>query len=240
MSRDKVERFPIPDEPLERFMGMLYAMVEPFGVDKVPEVMHYVELLGQAVDRHVFESSHVAGSGKRTTADRRRFIAIFKARYLHATDLEYTRPMTPADAKLIGQVNELLEQKGFDAEEFLQWVFEVFLEENPKFNPPTLKFVCSHFVTEKFVYEHREQMVQKKKEEAAKTEALAVIGRARAVMRVARDEGRIGDAEKVVEALKKYREGCIMIGEVRISVEEAEKQTGHIKAVEGGEHGDAE
>lgn len=239
MSKDKVERFPIPDELIERFMGIIYSMVEPFGVDKIPEVMHYVELLGHAVDRHVFESMHASGSGKRVAADRRRFIAIFKARYLHHTDLEYSRPMTPADAKLIGQVIDLLEKKGFDAEEFLQWVFEVFLEENPKFNPPTVKFVCSQFVTEKFVYEHRAQMVQKKQEEAVKMEALAVIGRARAVMRKARDENRAADAEKVVEALKKYREGCIMIEEVRNIVEEAEKQTGQIKA-EGGDNGGTE
>lgn len=49
MKQDKVERHPVPEDRLERFMGLVYSMVEPFGVDEVPEVMHYVELLWQAI-----------------------------------------------------------------------------------------------------------------------------------------------------------------------------------------------
>ena len=44
MSANK-EKNPVPEGLEERFIGIIYSMVEPFGIDKIPEVMDYVELL---------------------------------------------------------------------------------------------------------------------------------------------------------------------------------------------------
>ena len=236
MKKDQPDRFPIPDELPERFMGIVYSMVEPFGIDKVPEVMHYVELLGQAIDRHVFDSMHVVGPHRKAVDDRRKFIAIFKQRHLHHTDLEYGRPVTPVDAKLIGQVVELVEEKGFSVDEFIQWVFEVFLEDNPKFNPPTVKFVCSRFVVDKFLYDNREKVKQKQENEIRRKEAMDVIVRARVVVRVAREVGCKERMDKMVEHLKNYRDGHIMLDELRGLVEQEEKEGRN--TANGGEHGD--
>lgn len=236
MKKEKTDRFPVPEEMPLRFMGIVSSMVEAFGIDKVPELMHYVELLGQAVDRHVFETMHSSGPQRRVADDRRKFIAIFKTRYLHATDLEYGRPVTPVDGKLIGQVVDSLEAKGFAVDEFLQWVFEVFLEENPKFNPPQMKFVCSAFAMEKFLYDNRDRAKQRKEDEFRKKEALDVINRARVIIRTERDAGRTEETGKVVEMLKKYRDGHIMLDELRKYVETVEKQSAE---AEGGANGDA-
>jgi hypothetical protein len=239
MKKEKPDRFPIPDELPERFMGIIWSMVEPFGIDKVQEVMHYVELLGQAVDRHVFDSMHATGSHRKSVDDRKSFIVIFKQRHLHHTDLEYGHPVTPVDAKLIGQVVGMIEEKGFNTDEFLRWVFEVFLEDNPKFNPPTIKFTCSRFVVDKFLYENRDRAKQKQEDEIKKKEALDVIGRAKVLIRISRGAGLREDTEKVIERLKQYRDGHIMLDELRIFVESEERQNNEKQnEATGGHHGD--
>ena len=225
MKKDKPsDRFPVPEELPERFMGIVYSMVEPFGIDKVPEVMHYVELLGQAIERHVFDSCHDVGSKRKSVEDRKRFIAVFKQRYLHATDREYDHPVTPVDAKLIGQVSDMIEEKGLNVEEFLQWTFEIFLEDNPKFNPPTIKLVCSRFIVDKFLYDNRDKAKQKREEEIVKKGAIDVINRAKVLIREARESSRTADMDKVVDMLKRYRDGGIMMDELRGFVEKEEKR----------------
>lgn len=237
MKKERAERFPLPDSIPERFMGVVYSMLEPFGMDKVPEVMHYVELLGQAVDRHVFESSHRGGGDKKANEDRRKFIAIFKHRHLHHMDLEYTRQVTDVDGKMILQVSKKISELGFTADEFLQWCFEVFLEENTKFNPPTIRFVCSQFVVDKFIYDNRERAKKKKLEEQAKTEALEVIGRGRVVLRTLRDSGRKKELDGLVDSLKKYSNGCIMLSELRKNIELLEKSIQEALPPDGGTNG---
>lgn len=231
MKREKTERTPIPEDTTERFMGIVYSMIEPFGIDKIPEVMHYVELLGQAVDRQIFEASHVS-TDRRASTERKRFITIFKTRYLHYSDMEYSRPITPAEAKLIGQVIDMIGSKGFDVDEFLQWLFDVFFDENPKFNPPSIKFSCSQFIVEKFLFEHREEMKKKKQDDIVKKDALDVIGRSRVLMRMAKEEGNQQTLDFIIDLLKRYRDGSIMLGDLRIEVEKLEAII-NAKKVEG-------
>ena len=233
MKREKGDRFPIPDAMPERFMGIVYAMLEPFGMDKVPEVMHYVELLAQAVDRHMFNAAHPEQTNRRENEGRRRFIAVFKQRHLHHTDLEYSRPVVPAEGHNIVSTIKTLEEKGFATDEFLQWVFEVFFEENPKFNPPSIKFVCSRFVVEKFIYENREKIRQKREDQARREEALRVIGRGREVIRLLRDSDRREEMGKMVEMLKRYRDGGIMMDELREYIQKAEKDSAGPQTNEG-------
>ena len=214
MKKDKVERFAVPELMPERFMGIVNSMVEAFGVDRIPDVMHHVELLGQAVERHMKESNS-AEMPDRTNIERRRFVVIFKNRYLHHTDMEYTRPVTPVDGKLMGQTIGIMRDKGFDIEEFLKWVFEVFLEENPKFHPVTIKFVCSAFVIERFLFENKDLMKNRKEQMVVNADAEDVLGRARVQIRVMKDKGKKKELEKIVELLKNYRDGSIMLDGLR-------------------------
>jgi len=214
-------------------------MVEPFGIDKIPDVMHYVELLGQAVDRHLFETSQkMLTQHRKTNEDRRRFIAIFNQRYLQATDMEYDRPITPVEGKMITQTTKTIEAKGFTIDEFLQWVFEVFLEESPKFNPATIHLVCSRFVIDKFLYENRDKIKQKQEAELQKKDALDVVARARTALRSLRDMGKTQDQEKIVSLLKQLAAGGIMLEELRKEVERVEAIIRQEQAQTGGkEHG---
>ena len=223
MKRDNVDRHAMPEDRLERFMGLVYSLVEPFGVDKVPEVQHYVELLGQAIERAVVESKFNGGSTQhRMTADRRKFIAIFKNRYVALTDLEYNRAITGIDGKMIGQLITILVDKGFEVDEYLAWLFDDFLSENPKFCPPTIKFACGSLAVEKFMFLHKDQIKQKKEEQVRKKMSLDLISRARVLIRTfANDE----DMKKnIAEVLRGYRDGSIMLEKMRLDIEAIERK----------------
>ena len=157
----------------------------------------------------------------RQTADRRKFIAIFKTRYLSQTDLEYCRTITGIDGRLINQLSKVLTENGFDVDEFLTWFFDVFLDENPKFQPPTIKLSCSSFVIEKFLFEHREQIKQRRDQAIRKKEALDVIGRARVLARTFENDPV--NRKKVVDLLKEYRDESIMIEKLRSGIEALEQ-----------------
>lgn len=223
MKKEKVERFAVPELMPERFMGIVNSMVEAFGVDRIPDVMHHVELLGQAVERYVSESPS-SEIPDRTNLERRRFVAIFKNRYILQTDLEYTRPITPVDGKLMGQTIGILREKGFDVEEFLKWVFETFLEENSKFQPATIKVICSAFVVERFFLENKDLMRSRKEQAAVNAEAEGILGRARVQIRVMKERGEKKELEKIVELLKNYRDGSIMLDELAMYVKELESR----------------
>jgi len=221
-------------------MGMIYSLVEPFGIDEVPEVYHYVELLGQAIERQIVESKFSDSSQNRTVVDRRKYITIFKNRYLHLTDMEYTRAITGVDGRLINQIIKALNDNGFEVDEYLTWLYGDFLVENPKFCPPSIKFSCSNFVVEKFLYEHREKIKQRREDQVRKKESLDLIARARVLIRTFADDE--GVKKKIVDILTGYRDGSIMIEKVRGEIEALEKAvrttqevSGQIK--QGDEHG---
>ena len=221
MKRDNVDRHAVPDDRLERFMGMIYSLVEPFGVSEIPEVYHYVELLGQAIERQIVESKLTGKPASRTTSDRRKYISIFKNRYLHMTDLEYGRAITGVDCKLVNQIGKTLSDNGFEVDEYLAWLFDDFLSDNPKFCPPTIKFSCSSFVVEKFLFENKDKIKQKKDAQIRKKESLDLIGRARVLIRAFDTNEDV--KKKIVNVLKDYRDGSIMIEKMRSEIEILER-----------------
>ena len=206
------EKHPVPEERVEHFMGIIWSMVEPFGIEEIPEVMDYIQLLSESVERHLFERRYKVSPQKKVNDDRKKYIAVFKQRYLQFSDLEYTRPVTPIDGKLIKQANKTLQDAGFTCEDYLKWTFEVFFEENPKFAPGTIKQTCSEHFLHKFLMEHKEEREQRQKEELAKKEGLALMNKARQLIREASDKET---KEKIRELVKQYGDGSIMLSEFR-------------------------
>ena len=233
MKRDNVDRHAVPENRLERFMGLVYSLVEPFGVEEVPEVFHYVELLGQAIERNITESRLTGSPQGRLASDRRKFISIFKNRYLSVTDIEYSRAITGVDGRLINQLNKVLTDNGFEVDEYLTWLFDNFLAENQKFNPPTIKFSCSNFVVEKFLYENKDKIKQRREDKIRKKESLDLISRARVLIRSGDESIKI----KVVEVLKGYRDGCIILEKMRSEIEGMEKELRNSQLAKGQEQG---
>lgn len=208
----KKDKHPVPNERVEHFMGIIWSLVEPFGIEDIPEVMDYVRLLNDSVDRHLFEKRYKVSPQKKVHEDRRKYIAVFKQRYLEFSDLEYTRPVSAIEGKLIKQANKTLQDAGFTAEEYLKWTFEVFFEESPKFAPGTIKQTCSEHFLHKFLMDHKEQREQRQKEELAKKEGIALMNKARQLMREAESKET---KENIRNLVKQYGDGSIMLSEFR-------------------------
>ena len=234
MNKAGSKKKPVSENGPERFMSVVYVLAREFGIDEFPQVYHYVELLGDAVNRHVFEQHHKMSPQKKVHNDRRRFIAIFKTRYQQFLDLEYAKKVTPVDAKLINQANRGLLKEGFTPDEYLTWVFDTFLVDNPNFSPPTIKSLCSQFILHSFFTENKELREAKKRQERQKKEGLDLIQRARGLLREALSEA---DEKKVRKAVKDYSSRDIMLSEFRKVVEKLEathRQKGQSKEAEDG------
>jgi len=236
MSRkDKVDRNPVPEEPLEQFLVIGNILMRTYGLSENKRVTPYWDNLQQAVEREIFEMTHKVPVKDKMAADLKKYVAIFRQRYLQSTDLEYVRTFTPIDGKMVKQVSKALADDGFTVDEYLKWIFEEFLVENPKFNPPNIKWSCSGFVLDKFVYEHRHKMKERREVEARRNEMLALVNRARQLMRGFVAANMPDEKEKVKELLKKLRDEGIIVGEFRKYIEAFEAQlgqTGHTGQME--------
>ena len=213
------KKHPVPENNVEKFMAMVGTLAGVMGIDDIPEVSHYVDLLGEAAARHVFETHHKISPQKKVHNDRKRFIMIFKRRYQELLDLEYKK-VTPVDGKLIHQANKELMKHNFTPDEFLQWVFEEFLVENPHFRPPTIKSVCGQYCLHNFLNEKKELRDAKKRKELDKKAGMDLIQRARGLKRIEGFSKK--DNQKISKALKDYGERRIMLSELRKVVEEFE------------------
>jgi len=220
MNKDKTTRTPIPEDLLALFVQQMWISAKLTGADKIPAVVQHIQLIEQEVDRHHFNSNHQVSSHDKDEADKRTFIAIFRNRYLESTDFEYPVSVTGVDIKLISQVNKSLQGKGFTCDEYLKWLFEVFLPENTKFLPATVKFSCSNFVLTRFFYDNKEMMKEKQEKELRKRESLALMSRGRQVIRQSKTPAEV---EKVKNIIKNYMEGRIMIDGLRKGIEECER-----------------
>lgn len=218
MSKEDIKRVPIPEDNVERFMTLILSMVEPCGIDQIPEIMHYVELLSQQVDYHVYSKKNKISPQKKVHEDRKRFIRIFKQRYRLAYDLEHSSRLTGADGKMINQANRFLIKEGFDCDEYLKWVFEEFLVDNPRFAPANIKQVCSNFVLHKFIVANDEVRKERYDDERRKKDLMALIGKGRAMARDAKDRGDEKFAERVTKVLKDFRDNNMVQEEFKKAI----------------------
>jgi len=233
MSKKDIQRNPVPEDPVQCYSMMVHVLALRMGIDEIPEIYDYVEMLEEACARHSFEQTHPISPRKKEEKEKRKFITVFRTLYLQLLDYEYERPVTGVDAKMMKQTTRALKEKGFEVDEYLKWVFEVFLPDNAKFCPPSPKWACSAFVFEKFMYEHRAVVKEKHEKELHRKEGLAIINRARVLMREA---GAVGDGsakEKIKEILLDYRNGRIMLGGFRAKIEELERLSRNRASQEG-------
>ena len=217
---DEIERIPIPEGKVARFLVIILSMVEEFGITEVPSVYHHIEELEKAVNYHLWEERHKVSPQRRVHNARKRFISIFKVRYLQLTDLEYNRRITPVDAKCINQTNRTLRDAGSDAETYLKWLFEEYLVENQKFCPPTIKQICSSFFVHKFIFEAKQRSADTVVDTQEK-DAHDLIGRGRVLLRSGLEKE---DDKKLREKLKDYSEGRIILHELKKFIEALERQ----------------
>ncbi len=217
--KDKIDRHPVPEDVCRAFMGTMWTLVKAFGVDKIPGACHYLKLAGEEIDRYQFEQKSPAVTHQKEDTERRKFIAIFRTRFLELTDFEYNKAITPVEAKMVSQLCENLNERGFVVDEYLKWIFEDFLPTNEKFCPPQVRWSCSEFVVHKFLYENRDLMKQRKEQSVRSKQSIDLINRARVCMRQTKPE----EVEKIKILIKDFYEGRIMMDEMRNKIETYEE-----------------
>ena len=217
MSKDSSDKHPLPANQAEKFMAMVYALTDIMNIEEIPDVYHHVELLGESVARHAFETHHKMSPQKKVHSDRKRFIAIFKTRYQQLLDLEYIKKITAVEGKLVSQINKVLLKEGFTPDDFLKWIFDDFLIDNPKFRPPTLKSLCSQYVLHTFLDGNQALREAKKRQELDRIAGFDLIQRARGLRRIKGIDKK--DDEKLKDVLEGYAQRSIMLPEFRKVVE---------------------
>ena len=221
MNKDGLIKSYVPDNTLQKFMGMVWVLADMSEIDEDSEIYHHIKLLGDAVARQVFESIHKVSPQKKVHNDRKRFIIIFKTHYFQLLDLEYARKITQMDAKNINQVIRELVQNGFTIDEYLAWLFEDFLIENDKFRITTIKSVCSSFFVHSFIDQNRDIQEARKRQKVDDLAGTDLINRGRVLLR---EKMLDKDHEKMRKAIKDFGERCIMLVDLRKVVLDLEKQ----------------
>ena len=196
-------RTAIPLNMALRFSAIVNSMVEPFGINEIPEAVRYLALMDAEINRHVFNLSLPDDTKTRLAAERARFIAHFMRRYRERSGMDYSFSVSPAEAKHIGRVLLLVEKKGFTLEEYLNWVFDVFLDANPS-RVYNLSGVLTNYVVESFLIPNRDLMEQKQRDAIKKAERLDLVNRINTVRRKHRGTAKEKDAEDIAN---KFREG---------------------------------
>lgn len=204
MNKDKSINY---NDPVKLFETLIISAAAATGMDRCSPVGHHIQLAIEEARRFKYNLTHPQSNDQRLEIEKRRFIAIFKNKYLELTDNEYCRVISDIEAKMIKQLNENLLEKNFSCDEFLQWLFDIFLPVEPKFSPPAIKFVCSHFVIDKFFFENKDVMKQKKEQVLRQKQVIDLINRARVLIRTSSSKE---EAEEIKNCIKKYRDEGIM------------------------------
>lgn len=95
------------------------------------------------------------------------FLYLFNKHYKDVCGMECLQKLNGVHVKIYQtQVNKIVEQ-GVDLNMYVEWVFHDFLQEkaNQKFMPPTIKFVLGTFLFSKFMFNNKDAILKKKKEE---------------------------------------------------------------------------
>lgn len=100
------------------------------------------------------------------TNERKRFIAIFKSKYLDLTDMNYGETLDGIGIIKINKFVEKLIEQSSDSLEYLNWFFDDFarLEINKKYMPPSYGFVLQEWVVSKYFYANKDKFSIRKKD----------------------------------------------------------------------------
>lgn len=91
---------------------------------------------------------------------KKQFIALFKKGYLEITNMPYEAPVNSINQMNISRTIQSLEREGATYVEFIDWFFNDFcsIEENKKFLPPTINFMCNYQMTQKYLFKMKDQL----------------------------------------------------------------------------------
>lgn len=182
---------------------------------------HFIDQWEEEMNRMIFELSHGSSNQHRRVNDRRKYISVFKARYLQVHDWEYPADVSPMDIKCIDSLIDKILEKSFSIDEYLAWYFEVYIPDNPKMAPETIAKSACAYCFAAFMCANGAKIQQNKESQKENAELLNVIERAKVLIR----ESKTPEiADKTKEVIKNFREKRIILIEFRQQIDALEKQ----------------
>ena len=128
-----------------------------FQMNMLAEMLH--EELNKKNGRRAKKIEKEISAPKTEQDDLRKFIALFRDRYAHETDMEYKSKLNPDEIGMIRGMVKKLRDKEVDIDEYLNWIFDDFYNDdyNRRKFSPTIKLICGTFLAAKFFMNNRDR-----------------------------------------------------------------------------------
>jgi hypothetical protein len=137
-------------------------------------------------------------------------------------EYDYPNPISPADLHVISNfINLKLKTTYIEADAYLQWFFDEFLERKPTFKPGTIKLACGALVWNDFLFQHKDALKEKKEKELQNSEVIDLINRARQLIRVSEDPKT---KTKISGLIRKIMDDGIVFSDFKSQILEFEAQ----------------
>lgn len=202
---------PVPKDPLECYAGIVLSLSDVYGVRDIPEIFRCVEMLFDAIKKYrAAEESGTLHLDAEENASRKFFIAKFMESFKKTYGMEYPGKITPADSRIIGQILNRLKDIGVPMSDYISWVFDVWLSENPRFRLTHIKTLGSDsFINGFAMYAHETGLDVRRREESRRALELQDIEtKVRCIKRVY-GGGHPDVIEKLKRAVELYRENKV-------------------------------
>lgn len=145
-----MEKQKISEESSDRFMMVVWSLVEPFGMDKNEEVLDALNNLSEVVAKQ-------KGRSTKLHKERRAFIAVFKDKYYKYSEIEYTKSLGGGEARNIGRLLNEMAVNNLSWEKYLGWLFTTHLDDNPGLFPVDINKSCWQRIVHKYIFEHKDE-----------------------------------------------------------------------------------
>ena len=202
----------IPKNKFGLFYSQMYLWAEICGIRSDPEISRALEILEDAVDSKMARTMTTKQSKTlKDTNKCRKFISIFRSKYLEMTDQEYEKKPSDKEVKNIDRLIGKLDEKDISVEEYLMWLFDVFHPNNPKIDPNPAFASCDS-ILQKFIYENRNMLKKRKDDKIRSMKFKNLSAEARELYRETKDEG-------LRELITKLRSGTMTVAEMEKNLE---------------------
>lgn len=156
-------------------------------------------------------------------SEKRKFIAIYRQKYLEYTDFECEETIGATENFIIQNLCNKLVQEGTNALEYLNWFYDEFLKE--EFNkkrygsPPKIKSVVSNDIYAKFLFEKKQSLKARKQDVMNLTVKSVVLELATSYVQSSRDK-------EFARKLEDFLEGRISLQKFSLVFHERLKEMG--------------
>lgn len=179
-------------------------------------VMNEVKIR-EALKAYGLDDERVSGEEAASANEKRKFVAIFKRKYLEYCDFVYNGTIDPATLFIVGNLVQRLAAEGSTSLEYLNWFFDEFMREEfnkKKYAPPTIKVAVSNYIVDKYLFQNKDRLRVRKQSLADATVRNAVNALATKFLEKYRDRDF---AMKILEfsrgniSLKKFSENFLAL-----------------------------